>query len=289
MPALPVALIARLARKELREILRDRRTIITLVLMPVLLYPLLGMAFRYFLLSVAPATSAQQYRIVMHNEDELRLLVSLLELKKEDPDLPYIYNDDLEAAIRAGDADVGIEMKGADQPFPNLDPRQHYECLILRRGDSAIAIKAEEFISERLAQANIKLLRLRLQAFGRGGEPAVPVQTELRVIEAAAARRMSYVAALIPLVLVLMTITGAVYPAIDLTAGERERGTLEILMAAPIPRVGLLFAKYVSVWVVAVLTALVNLGMMTATVLISGLGPLLFGSHGLSRSEERRG
>ena len=43
-------------------------------------------------------------------------------------------------------------------------------------------------------------------------------------------------ASLVPLILILMTITGAVYPAIDLTAGERERGTLEILVAAPVPR-----------------------------------------------------
>ena len=57
-----------------------------------------------------------------------------------------------------------------------------------------------------------------------------------------------------------MTMTGAVYPAIDLTAGERERGTLEMLIAAPVPRSRLLLAKYVAVVAVAVLTALVNLG-----------------------------
>ena len=39
-------------------------------------------------------------------------------------------------------------------------------------------------------------------------------------------------ATLVPLILILMTVTGAVYPAIDLTAGERERGTLEALVAA---------------------------------------------------------
>jgi ABC-2 type transport system permease protein/sodium transport system permease protein len=70
-----------------------------------------------------------------------------------------------------------------------------------------------------------------------------------------------------------MTITGAVYPAIDLTAGERERGTLEILMAAPVPRVSILLAKYVTVLTVALLTALINLGMMTATFLVLGIGP----------------
>src|SRR5262249_25962010 len=68
-----------------------------------------------------------------------------------------------------------------------------------------------------------------------------------------------------------MTITGAVYPAIDLTAGERERGTLEILVAAPVPRLALLFAKYVAVVAVAVLTATVNLVMMTVTPQVSGL------------------
>jgi ABC-2 type transport system permease protein/sodium transport system permease protein len=89
-------------------------------------------------------------------------------------------------------------------------------------------------------------------------------------------------AALIPLVLILMTITGAVYPAIDLTAGERERGTLEVLVAAPVPRLSLLIAKYVAVLTVAVLTALINLTVMTATLLITGLGPMIFGPGGLS-------
>ena len=84
-------------------------------------------------------------------------------------------------------------------------------------------------------------------------------------------------AALIPLILVLMTVTGAVYPAIDLTAGERERGTLETLIAAPVPRLGLLMAKYVAVLVVALLTALVNLAGMTVTAHSTGLAASLFG------------
>ncbi len=73
-----------------------------------------------------------------------------------------------------------------------------------------------------------------------------------------------------------MTITGAVYPAIDLTAGERERGTLEILIAAPVPRFELLSAKYIAVVTVAVLTAVVNVVAMTLTLALSGLGPLVF-------------
>jgi ABC-2 type transport system permease protein/sodium transport system permease protein len=84
------------------------------------------------------------------------------------------------------------------------------------------------------------------------------------------------------LILILMTITGAVYPAIDLTAGERERGTLEILMAAPLPRLSLLLAKYAAVVVVATLTALMNLGSMTATLLVLGSHSRAFGEIPLS-------
>jgi ABC-2 type transport system permease protein/sodium transport system permease protein len=91
-----------------------------------------------------------------------------------------------------------------------------------------------------------------------------------------------WMATLVPIILILMTITGAVYPAIDLTAGERERGTLEALMAAPVPRLGLLFAKYIAVLTVAMLTALMNILGMTVTVLSTGLGPVLFGEQGLS-------
>ena len=82
--------------------------------------------------------------------------------------------------------------------------------------------------------------------------------------------------------MILTTVTGAVYPAIDLTAGERERGTLETLIAAPVPRAGLLMAKYVAVLTVALLTAVVNLVAMSITAHSTGLSVSLFGDGGMS-------
>jgi ABC-2 type transport system permease protein/sodium transport system permease protein len=90
------------------------------------------------------------------------------------------------------------------------------------------------------------------------------------------------IAGVIPLVLILMTITGAVYPAIDLTAGERERGTMEALIATPAPRFVLLLSKYVAVVTVAVLTALANLFATWMTLSFGGLGQALFGKGGFS-------
>ena len=88
--------------------------------------------------------------------------------------------------------------------------------------------------------------------------------------------------ALIPLVLTLMTITGAVYPAIDLTAGERERGTLESMIAAPIPRMRILLGKLVAIVAVAMLTAIVNLAGMLMTLWVFQFDQALFGEQGLT-------
>src|SRR5262249_4680851 len=137
------------------------------------------------------------------------------------------------------------------------------------------------FVRDRLAATNIQRLQQRLAERERRDVP-VPVLVHASALEAAEQPSAFSFTSLVPLILILMTITGAVYPAIDVTAGERERGTLEMLMAAPMPRVGLLLAKYVAVVTVAVLTALMNLAMMLLTVWLSGLSGLLFGPDGLS-------
>jgi ABC-2 type transport system permease protein/sodium transport system permease protein len=269
-------LIFSLTGKELREILRDRRTLITLLLMPILLYPLLGMAFNYFLISVAPTSSGVlQFRIAVRSDVELRRLAELLRLTSEDPDVSHIFADP-EQMVRTEKVDVGVEVMGATQPLSPRSLVQGYEVRLIRLSDSVHAIRAEEFLTERLHQANVRVLKARLRAIT--GEPEIndPVRVTVHVLKSEGGDRLAYAASLVPLVLVLMTITGAVYPAIDLTAGERERGTLEILIAAPVPRLALLLAKYVAVLTVALLTGLINLTMMTMTLVASGLGASLF-------------
>ena len=116
----------------------------------------------------------------------------------------------------------------------------------------------------------------------------MPVQTSAAPLEAGGetANRVGLTFALraVPLILILMTITGAVYPAIDLTAGERERGTLEMLVASPVPRMQLLLGKYFAVLIVA-LTAVVNLAAMMVTIASIGMASFLFGSKGISFEE----
>jgi ABC-2 type transport system permease protein/sodium transport system permease protein len=145
---------------------------------------------------------------------------------------------------------------------------------LVYRAGSPPSEAALYFVESRLQAYNDAALNQQLQRLGVSA--TLPAATVRRPISFAGAPPFS-LAALIPLILVLMTVTGAVYPAIDLTAGERERGTLETLIAAPVPRLGLLLAKYVAVLTVAILTALINLFAMTITAHSTGLAASLFG------------
>ena len=358
----------RLCLKELREILRDRRTLVTLFAMPLLVYPLLSMVFHR---SLVASWSGGSTRLLIGADTEqgLRMLMTLLanpsdgtegEQRELDtgfalpspasgtspvsgtvtpaspgrsangrgesgraersandesasrpsgegiregganapavgdttplapgemlapqgkPEINWQYVQDVRGQVAAGALDLGVKVRrrlaAADSGPPTV---RFYEFELFHRKGSMLSDQALDLVDRRLQELNQALLLRRLAEVGVVAE--LPAQAS-RVAVGDEAGPVS-LASLIPLVLILMTVTGAVYPAIDLTAGERERGTMEMLMAAPVPRLALLLAKYVAVVVVATLTATVNLCAMMLTLAATGLTTVVFGSQGVT-------
>ncbi|AKT37638.1 ABC transporter permease subunit/CPBP intramembrane protease [Chondromyces crocatus] len=71
---------------------------------------------------------------------------------------------------------------------------------------------------------------------------------------------------MMPMMLILMSLLGAFLPAIDLTAGEKERGTMQTLLCAPVRPLEIIWGKFLAVWCIAVLTALANVISLAFTV-----------------------
>lgn len=305
--------LGRLVLKELREILRDRRTIITLVVMPLLIYPLLAVAFQRFLFTSLASNVAPVYVIGVDSEIDQQMLARQLHageasMTEQERSLDSVKLGPESIAV----AETAKKLLGGDKEtinpevtivaYPDDDLKRFVADSSLhvavvhrrdrRKGDEKglqtplvweLIYRAGSAPSE----AALHFVESRLQAFNKLGLDAelkrigvavtLPAATERHPVGYSGAPNFS-LAALIPLILVLMTVTGAVYPAIDLTAGERERGTLETLIAAPVPRLGLLLAKYAAVLTVALLTAVINLIGMTITAHSSGLAAGLFGT-----------
>lgn len=343
--------LRRLAKKELVEILRDRRTIITLVLMPLLVYPLLGVIVQKFLLRSALQQPGEAVFVAaVADEEDLALFEQYLtwgsrllsatsrdedddadkgqqknadgvegsddkgasngrdadnrqatdgeasegepqgtnpgdqpSADEEDDGLQHFHilpitDQPLEDLIAAGAADIGIRIANREElQRPSRRRIRPVEFEILFRDESVTSLAALHFVQERLHAVNevglaqlLRLPDLRLLA-----------HMKTRPVAARSARSSTTLLAFIPLMLVLMTMTGAVYPAIDLTAGERERGTMEILVAAPVSRMALLFGKFVAVLTVAMLTAIINMLAMLITLYTLGLEAIIFGQDGL--------
>lgn len=209
--------------------------------------------------------------------------------RTDGPSLPIVklgVNPRLEDRLQEYEIDVGLRLLAPSSTDLSLDPDRDlaFKAELLYNPRSIAGREAAALIEKHLKVASEKLLDARLKRL-EVTQQAVPLRTVRRAIDdsdSAAVSGTISIAAVIPFILIMMTVTGAVYPAIDLTAGERERGTLEVLMAAPIPRVGILLAKYVTVLSVALLTAAANLVAMTVTIAVSGLGPMLFGDSGIS-------
>ena len=304
-PSSPIPRLIRLTLKELRETLRDRRTIMTLLLMPVLLYPLLTLAFQRFVLSSA-ANLKVEYVLGFESEAARDVFGECLRwaavegqsvrarqqattmlppqrdaTSPDEPQIKYEITPHLEREVSDYHVDVGIRLKSQTTPQLGATGDIAVDLELVYLPGNKLGERARDYLEGLLNNASVSLLRYRLRALGlrQRAQPIRAINAPLRDPEEVHNQMLS---AIIPVVLILMTITGAVYPAIDLTAGERERGTLEMLVAAPVPRLGLLFAKYVAVLSVAFLTAAINLAAMTVTLLVSGMGTMLFGERGLS-------
>jgi len=305
--------LTRLALKECRESLRDRRTLATLLLMPLIVYPLLGMVVQRFAFSSVSAAVPEAV-VVIHDRlvlDDARVMLAAIDETVTVPEQNSTGNDELlasggvnpalpqidlpllkpgagqvrpllrvnleatyaleliERGLREGVVDVGVALRPRPADAPQ-DVTNTIEVLF-RTGDPISEAAAEE-VAFRLREHRDAAIRSFLNRMQIGGDAMVKVRQQGLQ---SARKSESPLAAFVPLMLVLMTMTGAVYPAIDLTAGERERGTLELLMAAPVSRRQLLTGKFCAVFLVAVMTAVINLTAMMVTLAATGFDRVL--------------
>lgn len=240
--------VALTLRKELRETLRDRRTLAAMLLFPLVIYPLISLV----VLQVATAKEKQKQerpsRVALTGPVEL---TGDLEIRlRADPTRFDVAAAGARADVESGAIDALVIATAARAPEESARVEIVYDAT---RDES------------RLAEERLSAVVSRIMPKGCVAQYAVA-----RADTATRARLGGYLLAkILPIVIVLMVIVGAFYPAIDVTAGERERGTLETTFTAPVRRADLLLGKVLAVTAIASLTGALNLLSMSATLLHS--------------------
>ena len=262
--------------RELRSALRERGIVVYSIIIPVVLYPLL-MWLVYTAFSYANGQAAELKSHVMVRN----LPVAHLALRRalqEDRTIDVDFSETPQEDIKKGNLDLIIDfVQVQDAPTlaeGNFGIRLTYDA---SRDESATARARVKRVIDRYRDRFIEreaeklgISRSQLQGF-RVDEINVSSNNEMgRFV----------LGLLLPVMLVIMLAMGAVYPAIDTTAGERENGTWETMMTSATSRKNILIAKYLYVTTMSFVAGCLNVMAMMFTMR-SNLA-LLGGPSGLS-------
>ncbi len=227
-------------RKEVVDNLRDRRSVSSALLYP-LLGPVLIVALLAFLGRTTSEKAEKPLELPIAGAEHAGILVDFLEQQGVQPQDPP---SDPEAAVRAGDVDLVLEVpEGWGEAFAAGRPATVRLIVDESRQSSSVNVRRTERL---LGQFGDTFGALRLLA--RGVDPVITQPLAIETVSMATDQsRAATLLGAAPYFILLSIFIGGMYLAIDATAGERERGSLEPLLITPVPRSALVLGKYAAV------------------------------------------
>lgn len=247
-----------LYKKEIMDVIRDKKTVFTMVVLPIILYPVLFLVVMQVIMLINQSQQEKTYYIAYDKvSDEYRNLLDDWISGKED-ELDYVIKE-VESVDPKKDLDD--EVINAYITVKETEGQVVYEinylsavtdssvvCGMLKEEISSLAKKMAE---ENAVKAGLDVKQVLY--------PIEKTSVDLSTNESAMG---SILGSVIPFLLITSILMGAMYPAIDATAGEKERGTLETLLTLPVNNLEMIMSKFLSVATIAVVSVLINVASM---------------------------
>lgn len=239
------------AKKEIIEFIRDWRTIVALVLIPLLLFPLLFIAFPIVMQNEAAEMDEKTVDVLVQSDDIETYLVDEIENQSA---LVFVEPMPLNLSTLSDSGNNTEQLRDLQyDAILRIELRNDtWYYAILHLSTSEQSNEARGRILEVLVQWEEDLTSQRIESAGLDVASTLnPVQWDGPILSADVATKGEQAGMLlslfIPFVLAIWTASAAVQPAIDMTVGERERGTLESLLSLPLSRTELLLGKWLAV------------------------------------------
>jgi len=241
--------------KEIVHLFRDTKTIVQTVVVPTFITPLLIGAVIWYISSIAVDESKKTYDVAVHDQANTELTVKLQEsdrlnvvlMDSIDQVIDDVTNDNSEIGISFGSnftSQLENNLSGEVTIYSkNLDSFSQAQGIV----SDVIDAYDDQIRNERLDDLNINENFIN---------PITVLDEDLTTNEEFAG---SYIGGILAFLFIVYIMQGSMYPAIDLGAGEKERGTMETLISTNISSVDIIIGKMFSVTSSAVLTAIFSL------------------------------
>ena len=248
-----------IAKKELTDITRDRRTIIMMIVLPFVLIPgLFGVVYTIQSQQAEKATE-QQMKVSFFGQEyapelyqafaDLDNVIILDQITADSVD-SYIQNEYLDAAIY-----VNREYQ------KSIDQNKQAPIIIKFKGTDSFGITRDRIKSLLTAQEN-QIITKRMNQLNLKPDIVKAYQIEYKDVASTQEKLGKFVGGFLPYFFIIFGFMGAMYPALDLGAGEKERGTLETILSSPATRLDVVLGKFLVVMLAAIITAFIALGGM---------------------------
>jgi len=272
-PRLRPQIALTITKKDLIDTLRDRRTVLMMVLVPMVTYPLMIVALSEATLieQEAQKNSLPSVRplvplpgaIAEHLAGDVGLHFVPEPVSEAQPATSTQARELARAAIQGGtDVVVGCSTSAAAK-LAGLGTAETtlYFDETARHGQ-AFATKVERS----LRSLSIQLREDRLEALQIPLSAVRPLTTKKQSVATKSEVGGFVAGTYLPTVILMFITISCLYPAIDMIAGEKERGTLATLLTAPILAGEIVLGKYLAILTVGAMAGLLNVGVMTLTI-----------------------
>lgn len=258
-------------RKEFTDTIRDRRTLFMMIVFPLLLVPALMIVVTNIQMSSMKNAEEKVLRVALIARANAPGLVVALNGRTDLRIIEGIPADSMEAMIARDSIDAAVviaaDFDAAVARMTSGTIRLFYKSsddfdMVKRRLSGVIGSYEKQLVAERFA-----VLKM---------DPSIvnPVTIEEHDVASMKERIGKSVGGLVPYLFVIFCFMGAMYPAIDLAAGEKERGTMETLLTAPVSRSQILVGKFAVVVLTGLMSAAVSIfGILVAVRQVSKIPP----------------
>lgn len=247
--------------KELKETLRDKKVLFMMILLPMFLYPIL-------FIGVSEITAFQKAKLDNKN---LKILVSeqifhspLIENLKEIDNVEIETSEINPEAIDSLKNAIGLTIDGNYEE--SLSKNSSAKLKIFYDSTKELPVLARKKVKEKLSDLNKDILDERLTKAGFDSSFIEPISVESEDIATDEDTLGNVLGKIIPSLLIYFLLLGAIYPAIDLTAGEKERKTLQTIYSAPLLIPEIITGKFLLVYTISLASSFANILSMLGTL-----------------------
>lgn len=251
-------------RKELIDTLRDRRTLIMMVVVPVLVVPIMILVVVKVGALLERKASEKQLKIAVVGAEYAPDLHALIASDSQIIVIQGIAIEDVAATVREDSVDGAVVIPSTFLDRINADRQAAVQLYYQSTRSLNVAERRlrdiiEEY-DEEIVGRRIERLNLDAQLFDAIEIVNFDVATVKERIGETAGR-------LLPYMFILFCFMGSMYPGIDLGAGEKERGTLETLLSSPATRLEIVLGKFLVISLIGLASAMISIGGLYIAVL----------------------